>query len=349
MESFYSIGGAASVRGRPRAAIRLSAVVYALFSLVISFILGSRIIPIAWDDLSYLEHFSGNFFVSDGALRIFEEPLWGWYTAGLGALAGQEFALRATIFFASIFFLWCAFRVNNKGGIFLILVFLFSSQLAVQLYFNQIRQGVALTIFLAGFCGGYRRGVFFAAVASLVHTSFLFIFLIMTIVYILRSTRIRTFYIITIFICLAPVFLLGDLFEFYSPLLGRRSESYGFGQALNLNFFLIWPPFFLISLLISRGFSKNLDGEFFWRFTFLFVCSVIGFTFIFEAAARLLYFAFIFIPLLIIQGFPSRRAVYLSFFWFFTIFSYNWYESFLKDLPFVETLFGRWGLILSSF
>lgn len=316
--------------------------------LLISLLLASRSLHVAPDDSSYLDHFSGDIYVGNGWLEyIIEEPLWAIYTIGLGNFFGPEWALRLTIFLSCFIFLNSSFKLmGDRSLLFLILIFVFSSQLATQLYFNQIRQGVALTIFIFGFSYGFKKGIIASLIASMVHTSLLIVFAGMFIVRQTKKNKVwKLFFAVALLFCvfIPPGFL--DVRQYYELIAGRRFGVHSLEQALNLNFFILWPPVYYGALLVMKKFMVSNEDRLFWRFNIVFVTSVLGLSFFFEAAGRVLYFVYIFIPIVIARGFPRLIPTYLAGFWVLIIVAYNTYEYF-KEPEVVNSLFGRWGLIL---
>lgn len=136
-------------------------------------VLALRPMYVALDDYSYIDYFSHSFQYIEFSVRFFmDEPLWLFYSASIGEVLGPENALRLTLFL-SVWFFFAAFsNIKNKNLIFLIFFFVICQEMAVQLYFNQIRQGVALSIFLF-VALRFGRPIFAALLATTIHTSFL--------------------------------------------------------------------------------------------------------------------------------------------------------------------------------
>ena len=312
------------------------------FIFIVSLILSARTLHIAPDDGNYLNHFHGNFYDPGNIsvwLKLVDEPLWRLWANLLGGLFSSETSLRLTIFLGSFGLLYYSYKLKTEAWIFILLIFIFSQHLATQIYFNQIRQGFALTVFIFGLSKGFRTGIVTAFIASLIHTSFVFVWLPMIIVWVTREFKNWNIYFAIIVVVSFFLFFLNAVdISMLSEYMGRRAFSYQFEGSLNYRFYLIWIPIPFLSLFIMKNYLISPFDNLFWRFTLLYLFICIFFSFIHEAFSRLFYFTYLFIPLTISFGFPKKTPVILAVFWFAFIIG----ETFLD----MESLYGRWMLIL---
>src|SRR5271166_2545930 len=143
--SRLSVGNAVPARARPS----IWSPLFVLTLAVIPAILAIRKLYIAPDDLGYIVYFSNEnswleqlLNASDWWLTIIEEPLWNIYTITIGMTIGAEEAFRVTIFLGAFLFLYCSAKLSGSWST-TALLFVFSTPLAPQMYFNQVRQGIA--------------------------------------------------------------------------------------------------------------------------------------------------------------------------------------------------------------
>jgi hypothetical protein len=314
---------------------------------IVSYLLAKRNIYAALDDESYISHFSGYIFSSnEGILFFIEEPLWKFYALSLGEFLGAEYALRLTIFLSSFSFLWYTYRFCKRGSLYILLIFIFSFQLSTQLYFNQIRQGFALSIFIFGLSRGKNFGFIFSIISSLIHSSFIFVSFVY--LYSLLSEKNRNWRFVFLISLLLFYIILSKIIPNWNnnfEILGRRASVYDFEQKLNFNFFLLFVPNYILILYISYKNIFNDIGRFFWHFSLAFSGFVILFTFFFDAG-RLLYFFYIFFPILLINSFQNSLIRMIEIYWLLFNIIFNLYQYY-KEYPIVnDTLYGRWLLIL---
>lgn len=140
--------------------------------MLFALLMARREIGVAIDDLHYLSHFEGSRMklISVGEIPLFKEPLWAAYTYLSGEFFGPEFAFRMTIFLSVYLFLISLHRLLRINIIVVLLIFILEDGLITQFYFNQIRQGFALSIFLFFF--SFTRGTYPGALtALLIHIS----------------------------------------------------------------------------------------------------------------------------------------------------------------------------------
>jgi hypothetical protein len=316
----------------------------------VAYLLSMRSLYVAPDDISYIKYFNGDYFYSVSTnwwIQLLEEPLWGKYTLIVGNNINSETAVRITIFISSLGFLFFASKVGNNKSIYILLVFLLSLQLSTQLYFNQIRQGVALSVFFFGLMFGFNRSLFFAVIASMIHTSFIVVVFAQIIVILTRDIK-HWLLVLTLLAVFISVFIYVSDINFidYTYLLGRREFAYGFLGKLNYKFYLIFGPLYIYAILFMKKYMKSDNDILFWKFVLLFTIIIFIFSFLYEGITRLFYFNYIFIPLLFTKGFQYRLPKRASLIWLLIIVFFNSYDHLVKGLPKVQTWFGRWDLII---
>lgn len=309
----------------------------------ISLILAGRTLYTAPDDENYIAYFEGaNFTILTNALSYsLEEILWSAYASFMGGIFGAETALRITIFFSSLTFLVASGKLARGAWLLIFFAFVIDAMLATQMYYNQIRQGLALSIFLMMIAGGLRPFLG-AVVASAIHTSFIFVIPCVIAAAVAKRSNIRL-----VAILLAVVLgvyylnsLMGDID------LGRRSATYELEGKLNVFFYAFaFLQYGLIFFLLKQ---KNSDDqqEFWFRFSLIFVTFAICLSFIHEAAARLMYIANALVVILLGLNLKRERAKIGAVVWFLLLLVILINEG-RKGGFGPDTWFGRWALILT--
>jgi hypothetical protein len=239
--------------------------------VIISLVLGLRSLYIAPDDESYLAYFEGIKFptIFDNLwLFLIEEPLWTLYTSWLGSVIGSENSIRFTIIISSLTFLISSTKLTRGAWLFILLIFILDSHLATEMYYNQIRQGIALSVFL--FLIVYKIDIRLAAgLAATLHSSFLIVFFAAAVSYIVRTrvlflTRPKWYdkyasnwYHFTL-LFLALTVPLTFLHEAAGRLMYLASAFTGMSIGMNLHHkkarigAVIWI-FFLILIIVNEG------------------------------------------------------------------------------------------------
>jgi EpsG family len=311
--------------------------------LLVSWILASRQLYTAPDDVSYLAHFDGHLSIDSNSSWwefLIEEPLWALWTATTGYSLGSEMAMRVTIFLSSFGLLWSANRLSKGAWVFVLLVFILSEPLASQLYFNQIRQGVALTLCLAGLAVGTRSGFVLTGVATTIHTSFFFVLLAMSLAALTKRFSNRHLVAFSIATVVAMVSLKAYVnLDSVVDILGRRGRGYAMESSANLNSYAVSLLVFAVVMYSVRRFERT--DYLLWRLTlFLYGLTFIG-SFYHEASGRLFYLLSILYPILIARSSLKKPPAY-ALFVIFIVTSAVW-----SHLRYTEySVLDRWELIL---
>lgn len=321
--------------------------------IIISSVMSSRELYIAPDDVSYIHHFSGNYFgYQPGNIWMFviEEGLFHLYTKLLFNIFSPEFSLRLTIFVATLVFLVSSNKLSGNKFAFIILIFIASNAIGSQLYFNQIRQGLALSIFILGISNGYSyKSVLFTICAALIHSGMipvllLQVFVTSTLHYIPRYKYFLSFMsIIVILFAFYGRFDVSTVSEYF----GRRMYSYTFTSSFNTVYYILLTLMttFIFTLIKASMVDERYQGLYY--FTLLFSIFAITGSMIYTGASRLVYFWFVFISLLISMqnNFILRQK--LSIVWIAFLLILNLHEI-ISGVPPTTSWFGRWVSIISK-
>jgi hypothetical protein len=128
-------------------------------------------------------------YVDGGVLRVLvNEPVWLIVNIALGSFLDSETVIRTIIFFSATGFAWLILRHYPQHFIWLIL-FCFLPQV-IKNYLIQLRQGVAISVFLWGWLTVNRPLRWLLLVLTpFIHSSFFFILALLGLTWILRSIR----------------------------------------------------------------------------------------------------------------------------------------------------------------
>lgn len=130
--------------------------------------------------LVYAEHSSDILtrYLSEGALSvIFNEPVWLFINIYLSSFFLPDVVLRIIIFFSAFF--TCFYVLRFKPKCFFVLLFFLLLPQVLKNNIIHLRQGLAISFFLMGWFSS-RSGLrwTFMGLSSLIHASFLFLFLL---------------------------------------------------------------------------------------------------------------------------------------------------------------------------
>ncbi|SOH03405.1 hypothetical protein KSMBR1_0894 [Candidatus Kuenenia stuttgartiensis] len=313
-----------------------------VFFVGVSLILARRTLYTAPDDLSYIKYFEGTNFtiLTDWWSYVLEEPLWSTYASFMGEIFGAETSLRITIFFSSLMFLVANNKLTRGAWIFILFAFVIDSTLSTQMYYNQIRQGFALSVFLMMVAGGLSPFLG-AVVASTIHTSFIFVIPCAIAAVVARRSNIR----------LIAILLAVGLYVFYlnrimgSIDFGRRSESYELKGKVNVFFYAATVLQNGLIFFLLKNKSSDDQQEFWFRFSLIFCTFAICMTLIHAAAGRLMYIANALVAILLGLNLKRERGKITAIVWFLLLFALLINEG-RKGGFGSDTWFGRWYLIL---
>lgn len=316
-------------------------------SIVISLILAIRNIGIAIDDDNYLYYFtfsdiSFSDVKSDWWNFLLNEPLWLTYSSLIGSAFKAESALRITVFAGSLMFLVATGKLSRGAWLFIILAFVIDPMLATQMYFNQIRQGFALGIFLTIAMGGVSP-ILAGVVASLIHSSFLVVTPCFALALVFKKLNIH-WVIAVIIVCIGGLIIskVAPDIDF-----GRRT-SYELKSELTLMNYLV--SIFQDGLVLYFFLRKKDiydDKQTLWLYTsliyFVFVTCL---TLIHEAAGRLMYLEHVFLMISIGMNFEKKGVKNIALFWLVILFALEANEA-RKPNNLSNTWLDRWSLILN--
>ena len=308
----------------------------------ISQILAGRTLYTAPDDKFYIAYFEGANvrILTDWWYYVLEESLWSLYAPFMGGCFGAEASLRITIFFSSIMFLVASYKLTRGVWIFILFVFVLDSNLATQMYYNQIRQGFALSVFLMMIAVGL--GPFLGAVvASTIHTSFILAIPCAIVAVMVKRSNIRLVVILSVVVL--SIFYLNSIMGGIN--FGRRSEIYNLEGKLNVFFYaFVVLQYGLIFFLLKNKFSDD-QQNFWFRFSLIFTTVAICLSLIHEAGGRLMYISNALVAILIGLNLKRERAKIGAIVWLLLLLVILINEGRKLDFD-QDTWFGRWVLIL---
>lgn len=190
------------------------------------------------------------------AAVIANEPLWLLMNIGLAKLFAPETVLRILIFIPAFLVPWLLLRHNPRHAVWLLLLLL--TPQVLKNHVIHLRQGVGLAVFLLGYFSGSKwRGRGLILAAGFIHSSFLFIVLILGLVAAVGlfplSPRLR---VALQLICFG---LLGVFTGVIASALGaRQGAQYGDVQATISGLgFLFWTVALLLMLSAGRAFLQQ--------------------------------------------------------------------------------------------
>lgn len=324
---------------------RIHAGIWVVF-VGLALLLSGRPLYIAPDDWNYVAYFEGARWLDIGAFDVWyvsflEEPLWRLYASQIGELIGAEGALRLTIFVSTLMFLYTANKIGRGTWLFIVLFFVLSDAMAVQMYYNQIRQGLALSIFLVTVVAG--GGIILGALlASGIHASFLVVLPCAFVAVLARDRR----YIVPLAL-LATIVLTIVLSKFLGDVdLGRRAETYELTRALNKNYYIVVLLQLSVVFYLTRPRVGDRDGKLWFSFTLMLAATALSLSFIHEAATRVMYVVNALIAIVLARNLLKRREFIAAIFWLSTIVAIQINEG-LKVGSSEDTWLGRWLLILN--
>lgn len=317
-----------------------------LTTLLLALILALRPMYVALDDLNYVNYFSGEYWhVIDTEidwLALIEEPVWLAYTRVLGAILDPEIALRVTIFFSVCLLFFSLNRLSPKAGIIIFVSFVVCHELAVQLYFNQIRQGLALSLLLLVFASINSPAIRFGGVVivSLIHTSVLAVAPAVLVMRLVKRPMYR--FAIAGLVVIGLVILVGAVVpNFY---LGRREDLYEFGGRFTPNYYIFilakFAPVFVLTGVLRRDGWKD-DWYFVALIYFIFA---LGITLVSEVGGRLMYFSTAFVVALLCVNWRYEVGKIAAVYWLALSLFSALYEG--TKLDTYDSWIGRWSLIL---
>jgi hypothetical protein len=288
-----------------------------LVFFAISLILSAREIYVAIDDLNYVAYFSNSALFyerlelgdADWWQLFIDEPLWNVYTTTMGATFGPETSFRITIFVGVFLYLLYATRLASGSWVTTTFFFVLHPSIGAQLYFNQIRQGVAFSVFLMLAAVLKQRPsirmALASGVAALVHSSFIMI-LSLVALYIVNQ-RIRIIISVSCVITIVAASQYVDLLSMLS--IGRREGQYASGATVNANFYItMLTTYGLIFYILWPGANPSDASE--WYFlSFIIAAVAICATSVFDGGGRLTCISDTAICILVARNIRSRNGI----------------------------------------
>lgn len=237
-----------------RTALKLFAIL-AWTTLIVFFSL--RAVPTSLDDNNYMNYFNGIEVEQDVSgstlgqayLYVTNEPAWRLYCYLMGSIFSAEDCVRITIAI-SLFLLAIAAFMGGRPLLFLAMYTL-NSGLLLNLNYTQIRQGLALAVFLLAIrlCRSSKISAF---LACLIHSSFI----LLLIAAFARGIKTRSQLLIAMLVGAAGGLVL-VLHMSISGLLGRRTQYLAWSDSNNLNFWIGSIAFMIAAFLLARWYSSK--------------------------------------------------------------------------------------------
>lgn len=194
----------------------------------------------------------------NGGLLAFlaNEPLWLIINSGLALSFGSENVVRTIIFFSAAS---TAFFVLNKYPKYFILlvVILLLSQI-IKNYLIHIRQGLAIAVFLGGWLAANKNSRWvLMGLTPFIHTSFIFILLLLFLARLLRAIRFTPILNSTFFIVAGIA--ISQLLRLAAEMLGaRQAGEYAFVQAeVSGAAFFLWLVIACIMLTAHKFWQRE--------------------------------------------------------------------------------------------
>jgi EpsG family len=321
--------------------------------VLVAYALSSRPLYTALDDAGYIEYFSNNSFWLSATGNedwywwrwIIEEPLWNIYCAWLGEMLGPEAAFRTTIFLSVFMYLFFASKLSGGNWAITFLLFVFHPHLATQMYHNQVRQGVALSVFVAlastlSLNSWKKMGVA-SGVAALVHSSFLLVFVAIASYIVKPSLRIpAALAAISILIIISQSVDLSSVID-----MGRRRDVYLQQSLLNVNFYIVSITLYsFVFYLLSPDSYKSQSYD--WYLLSVNIAIIaIGVGAIHEAASRMIYIAEAATCILVARNIQSPRGAIALLIWATGV-AVNIISDYQYDASAQLRLFDKWQQII---
>lgn len=233
------------------------------------------------------------------------EPLWLLLNAGLATWLSPETIVRAIIAVPAAVVAWLVLQHDRRQFAWLLL-FLFFPQVIVH-HINQLRQGVAIAVFLVAWCTP-RRWLYLVCLAAtpFIHASFFLILLLVTSTHIVRRLRLGTGPQVLLFALVGVA--VGISLDWVASALGARQAAHYGGSVEGVSGlgFLFWSGVLGLMYLQGRSYVR--------RYTFEtgVVVFYLSTYFLIDVTARVFESAVLFILLVGLQLTNWRRNVFLA-------------------------------------
>lgn len=317
-----------------------------IISIAIALILANRGLYVAIDDENYINYFTYSDITlsdvkSDWWNFLLNEPLWRTYAWLVGDSFGAETALRITVFIGSLMFLVASGKLSHGAWLFIIFAFVIDPLLATQMYFNQMRQGFALAIFLTIIAGGLNP-ILAGVIAALFHSSFLIATPCFALALAIRKFNIHyIFGIITVLLAALIISKVAPDIDF-----GRRSNYELKAERTIFHYVVSAFQYGLVLLFFLSKKDTYGEGQLVWLYTsviyFIFVTCL---TFIHEAAGRLIVLENVFLMIIIGMNLKNKEVKIVALCWLLLVLALQVNES-RKVSSANNTWLDRWSSIL---
>lgn len=326
-----------------------------LVFLILALVLSTRKSYIAIDDLNYVVNYfslESDWYseLVSGDLNwwrfIIEEPLWRIYSITVGALFGPETALHVTIFFSSFAYLLFASRLAGGNWPITALFFVLEPNLGSQMYFNQIRQGVALTVFFALLSSIKLRStparvVLAATCAALVHSSFLYLIASSALYIVKPSIRVILALLGAAALILVSYYVnIIDLVD-----LGRRQTEYALGTIVNINWYILTLVTYVPIFYLLRPRNDDQRDADWYYLTIVATIFAVGFTATFEAGGRVAYLAEAMVCVLVAKNTWRRGGIEALAVWVIS-FTISNISAYIHAETSNDSMITKWQLII---
>jgi len=237
-----------------------------LFSVGYAAFLSSLPIDVFKDRINYLRYASSSlktlrlYYESGLFVVLSNEPLWLCINGFLSLFIKPETVVRILILSSSFFVSWHILR-NNKEYFFWIVFFLFMPQV-IKNHIVHLRQGVAISFFLAGWYGsGQIRKWFFIGSTPFIHASFAFVLALLCVSACLKQLPLAADIRNLILLCYAVLISLS--LSWLGRLLGARQASEYVFSATHVSGlgFIFWSIVFMVMLFEGRHYLRQYSFE----------------------------------------------------------------------------------------
>lgn len=219
--------------------------------------------PAALDDLNYINYFIISPIMPGGAVDfIFGEVVFKSGAYVLGGFIDPETGVRLLVALSVAPQMLVSMTLPRWGRWFFLLGYIAIGVLAMQLGFNQLRQGIALGVFTLAYLTKSRKWLlpWVAIFAGTIHTSALFI----AGSWFVGGVAKRFFTVALLLLLLGVIFFSSYMNNAFLDVGGGRAEMYAASvDSLNL-FGIIGNGFFVLLTFLSIAGNENKD-EFFFR------------------------------------------------------------------------------------
>lgn len=320
---------------------------YVAMFLAIESVLVTRPIGLALDDFDYLAYFETadwfRFSELPAYSLIVEEPLWELMIHVLSLYLDPESAFRFVIFCSVATYAWAFRKAHSSALMFVLIAFLVCPSMFTQIYFNQVRQGLAISLFLALLSLGGWGYVVGVIASGLVHTS--------QIALLPLSPGSRKLFLISLgatVIGIAALTMAGFQLSPSDVDLGRRGEVYSFDSSLNYFFLAVTAPLYfgILGLVWHEHVRLQRAPEPILYQSLIFCVLAYVISFGFEGGGRVFYLLDALV-VWTVSRFWRGRVPFYAWVWICAQFALGVYSSYKENFA-AETQWGRMEAILTS-